>query len=179
MSAWEWIAHYAKALMNQPWFIAVTTIAETALFVLIFVSKTSFGKKAIAYLKAKSAETAAKSEASAKLVAEYISESKKDYETLKADLVARTEAAAKELLEAEDAIYSALELVNNAKVRQAVADWRSKRDAKAKELLEAYSLADERYKAIKEEAERRLEELEAAVREYEGRVKALEAKEGE
>lgn len=174
MTAWEWIVHYAKALMNQPWFIAVTTIAEAALFALIFISKTSFGKRAIAYLKAKAEESAAKNEATVRKVEEYIRESKAEYEALKAELAARAEAAAKELLEAEGAIYEALSNINNVKVRKAVEEWKAAKDEKAKGLAEAYAIADGRYETIREDAEKLLAELKEEIEECEERMKRIE-----
>lgn len=166
--SWETITAWLDILTNNPTFIAVAGVLTTAGSVLVFLSKTSVGKRAIIKFDDLSrnalktaADTLEKVTSVEKLANDTINSLKADYEQKVNDLTAFYEEKTTALVSIvnfyEETLFSITSLIPNKKVQEKLADIKMAYENKKKEIVEVVGNIYQDFDMAVEEARKQTE----------------------
>lgn len=113
-SNWEKLVEWLSKFFDKPIAIIIATIIVVGVFILIIISKTSYGKGAIRHIKS---ELTATKEILAKKLQKVV-EKEKDIEKLRLEIEHHLSEKDKEIAELKEYIQELCKLIPNARVKQ-------------------------------------------------------------
>lgn len=174
-----------EKITNHPAFLAVLSILSFIGGIIAIISKTSWGKKAIAKLTDLADVTKRKVDATRDLVntqIENINQIKEDVVSFKEDVVNEIKSYFSQLEFFEKSVYNILSQIPNAKVQEQLKVFYSQWQEKKREIQEfvgsSYTEVDSKIKELNDEKDRQISALKNEIEELKDLVnKTINVKE--
>lgn len=132
--SWDSVVLNIKEFFNQPVVVIVTSIASTVVGAIAIISKTSFGKRAIRWMKEQIKEIHEKVDLSHQTVEDVKELAYDKIDSLKAEYECKLKVLVSQYDFFVDGVFSVLELYPNIKIKEAVANLRAEYDVRREEI---------------------------------------------
>lgn len=167
---WEEFSQWLTNITNNPTFITIASILSSVSGILLIISRTSFGKRAIKKLTELARKTEESFNTHKEIVAEKITEienkvieAKSDLEDATKELDRRFRVYFNQFSFYEEQMFSILELIPNAKVQEKLKELKNEWQNKKKEIEEflciSYEEFENKAKEFEEEKNKQIAEL--------------------
>lgn len=158
---WNSIVENIKIFFEQPVAIIGCSVGCLLFYTLVFISKTSFGKKSILSVQKKFDELKSKYDENVALLGEKVANLKKEYD----DKVAIVEKHAQEV---ENLIFAISENINNKHVKELIEEYKRQKQEISEEVNDLVNQATLELNDKLQEVQKQLEEYKNSLKdEYE------------